>query len=242
MGASVKTVRGATMVGHRGVVCGFVILCSVLVGCGGAPFTAGGLVEADTSADDASSTDPAIGDAGSSTPVPANDDAGSLPAPSSGDAGAAAPDSGASLVPVEADADAGAVARDGSPPSDGGTASDAGPCGDGGSLYLHHVGLDGLTWQDCVPTGTYDATQALEACATYAVATNAVAFSNGLPLCSLQDDPGTESCASSAILNVVPAVGWTYIGVGQDTATGHVAMFGTHSDGSCTTPQDPSWD
>jgi hypothetical protein len=119
---------------------------------------------------------------------------------------------------------------------------DAGPCNDGGPLYLHHVGLSGLTWQDCVPTGTYNATQALEACAVYAAATDAGALPNGLPLCSLENDPAMEVCASSAVLNINPAVAWTYVGAGQNTTTGHVAAFGTHSDGSCTTPQDPAWD
>jgi hypothetical protein len=169
---------------------------------------------------------------GDSSSVPS----GSFDASVDADAGQAPEDAAARKSSPEA-SESGSSDTD---PDDSAPA-DAGPC-DGGLLYLHHVGLDELTWRDCTPTGTYDATQALAACAVYAAATDAGALPNGLTLCSLEDDPATESCASSAVLDANPAVAWTYAGAGQNTTTGHVAAFGTHSGGICTTAQDPPWD
>jgi hypothetical protein len=203
------------MVRNRVGVLGLVVAGAVLSGCIGAPFVAEGDVrEADTEVADA--------------PVAPDGDGA--------DAGGPAVDSG--IPPVRVDAGVGTVdAGAGSVPAD---AADNGAC-DGGALYLHSAGLGGVTWRDCAPTGTYDAAEALAACAVYAAATGAQAVSNGVPLCALVDDPVTESCASSALLNTGPAVVWTYSGGGQYAATGHVAVLGTHDDGTCTSAQDPGW-
>lgn len=50
----------------------------------------------------------------------------------------------------------------------GGTPGTGGalPCG-GSGYVVHHTGVDGLTWTDCTPTGTYDVVQATQACKTW---------------------------------------------------------------------------
>lgn len=235
------------MMGNRFVVLGLVVLCSVLAGCIGAPFTADAVSQADTDVGDGGSIDPSldplIGDAGSPAVADtgARGDAGASTAQADAGAGWAADASPVTL------SDAGQRVDDGGGSPDAG-AADAGAC-DGGPLYLHHVGLLGLTWQDCVPTGTYDAAQALAACAVYAAATGAVAHAQGLALCNLGplDDPVT----GNAVLNTAPDVEWTYDAADycpNECTTGHVAVAGQSvgEDGGpseqVTSAYDPSWD
>jgi hypothetical protein len=217
------------MIGNRVVAFGFFVLCSALTGCIGAPFTAGVLDEADTQeAGDSGSLDPLNGDAGS-PPVDNADvraDAGTVPA-------------------TEADAGVDAEARtDGSPKVDAGAheddaspdaSPDAGTC-DGGPIYVHHVGLMGLTWQDCVPTGTYDATQALAACAAYAV----VGPTPGGGSCTLAASSECGGAAGYDLGSGVTQVTWAYQGAtdneGSQTVAGH-AKTGT----GCPSAQDPEW-
>ena len=59
---------------------------------------------------------------------------------------------------------------------------DAGRCGCSGSACAVHSNGVGQTFEDCVPSGTYDATQALRACA---------AFAGGSASCTIQScSPG----------------------------------------------------
>lgn len=130
--------------------------------------------------------------------------------------------------------------------SDAGGAADPdsapGPC-DGGPLYLHHVGLKGLTWQDCVPTGTYDAAQAIAACTAYSAAVSGGA-------CELLTNPALTPCAFSAALEgQASLVEWTYEGSGESTVTGRVGVGISDvnsEDGGlitvCTSADDPAWD
>ena len=223
------------MVGNRSVV--FVLaLCWVLAGCGGAPFTSDDAFDA-VSAVDTGSPDPD----------------GGVVDPSNEDAAPASPDAGS----VTAGRDGGSTTgEDAGGHADGDAAlpdtADAGAC-DGGPLYLHHVGLLGLTWRDCVPTGTYDATEALAACAVYAAATGAVADPrNDYGLCNL----GGATLTGNAVLNASGTVlsdggysmdvNWTYDAVDfcpSRCATGHVAVADESlSAGSVTSTQDPEWD
>lgn len=231
------------MIGNR-VVLGLLTLCAALAGCIGAPFTAGDLGESETVAGDGGSLDPLTADAGAppADGVDARADAGAPPA--------AKPDAGGdagSRVDGSPTGDAGShVVVDGEAPPDAAKVADAGPSDcDGGPVYLHHVGLDGLTWQDCVPTGTYDATEALAACAVYAAATGAVAHDPALALCNLGpvDDPVT----GNAVLNTAPAVDWTYDAADycpSKCATGHVAVLTQSLGGTSvvTSSLDPEWD
>ena len=164
------------MISNRVFVLGLVVLCSVLAGCVGAPFTTGDLDEADTEVGDSGSLDPLNGDAGSAVDTGARSDAhadaGAVPAEKTdGDVDAGpgedAPSVGVADAGHRDDAAPPDAADAGADATDGADAAETNAC-DGGTLYVHHVGLNGLTWQDCVPTGTYDATQALAACAAYA--------------------------------------------------------------------------
>lgn len=103
----------------------------------------------------------------------------------------------------------------------------------------HHNGM-GQTWQDCVPLGTYNATQAMAACNAYAAAHATSCASAGCLL-----PPGT--CLSSSMYNAAcggdPDIMWTYATGTSLTGVGHVAnTVTTSSPGGCPTSQDPSWD
>jgi len=246
------------MVGNRVFVCGLVILCSALAGCIGAPFAAG-----DTQADTVGADAGAVAEqADSGTEDPSNVDSGTSD-PLNADSGKNA-DAGADVDAspgVDARADARVDGGD-EPHDDGvdaGSTADASPCG-GGPVYLHHVGLMGLTWQDCVPTGTYDATQALAACATYAAAIGASVEATGVAICNAPDgNQGlcTESVYISAFTDAgtpVPSTFWTYEGntvALQDGGAFATSVAGHVSHGlaepivtpeACTSAQDPSWD
>jgi hypothetical protein len=216
------------MIGNRVFVWGLFILCSVLAGCIGAPFSADAVSEADTEAGDGGgSLDPLNGDAGtpSTDDAGARADAGTVPADAASDAGARIDGSPAEVADAGPHGDA--------TPSDA-ASTDAGTC-DGGPLYLHHVGLMGLTWQDCVPTGTYDATQALQACAVYLAATTPGEF------CQLAA-PRSSGCGSS--VDFGGEIFWTYDGQydGQtQAATGHVKDE-TNGTIGCPSSTDPEWD
>jgi hypothetical protein len=140
---------------------------------------------------------------------------------------AAAPDSG-----PEASESGSSV----SGPNDSGP-TDRGPC-DGGPFYTHHVGVAGLTWQDCVPTGTYNSTQAVAACEAYSASVDA-----GFAWCYLP--PGTCEYSSEFQPDVsgLPTYFWTYDGQTSVTGAGHVADIATtRSPGGCPSADDPMWD
>jgi len=249
------------MVGNRVFACGLVLLCSALAGCIGSPFAAG-----DTQADAVGADAGAVtGQADSGNADPSNVDSGTGD-PLNADSGRGA-DADAGVITVDAGSDADArddarVDGGGEPRDDGGDAgstADASPCG-GGPVYLHHVGLMDLTWQDCVPTGTYDATQALAACATYAAAIGASVEATGVAICNAPDgNQGlcTDSVYISAFTDAgtpVPSTFWTYEGntvALQDGGAFATSVAGHVSHGlaepivtpeACTSAQDPSWD
>jgi hypothetical protein len=214
------------MVGNRVVVVfGWLILCSALAGCGGAPFVA----------DDGSKVDALDADAGTVAEQPDTgsvdplNDAGTAPAADS-DTDAGSRDDHDAAKP-----DSGAEAHDGGEVPDGGSA-DAGPSCDGGPVYVHHVGLMNLTWSDCTPNGTYNAQQALAACAAYAAASGSDAGA-----CTLHVESSTlqNVCGSTAGFEGSGAQAfWLYeVSNGQKGNAGHVA-----TDGACPTTQDSSWD
>lgn len=127
------------------------LLCALLVGCGGGSFTSslgaeedgGGLPTVDTGA--------SLGGA------PSDDDAGA-PVATGGQLG-----SGGSPGTGGVSPGTGGATLTGGSPSTGGVA----PAGTGGlpacAPVTHSNGL-GSTWQDCVPLGTYNEVQATRAC------------------------------------------------------------------------------
>ncbi len=133
---------------------------------------------------------------------------------------------------------------DSSPPSDS-APTDASLC-DGGPVYLHHVGLDGLTWQDCVPTGTYNSMQALAACEAYAsqFSPSCIVYCSlpaGTCEYSSEFESSTPSCDNGG--NMEQVVSWTYSGQTEATGTGHVAIASNATaTGGCPSALDPSWD
>lgn len=100
-----------------------------------------------------------------------------------------------------------AVTDDG---GDGGNTSDAAiappDCGDGGTVYTHNNGA-GDTWQDCVPLGTYDMTEALSACAALCRDGSCTCAWGSAELPSA--DAGSEHI-SRAHDNATQAVTWTW--------------------------------
>ena len=148
---------------------------------------------------------------------------GDAPAP---DSTPEASDSGSS------DSDSSDSGRDDSSPTD------ADLC-NGEPVYLHHVGLNGLTWQDCVPTGTYNATQAFAACGVYANAIDAGAAAVGVTtFCDQRLDP--DAC-SNLVQYVITPVFWFFQGGKTPGATGHVVVSGSYD--SCPiSAADPTWD
>jgi hypothetical protein len=139
--------------------------------------------------------------------------------------------------PRESSSEASESGSSGSGPYDSGP-TDGGPC-DGGPFYTHHVGVAGLTWQDCIPTGTYNSTQAVAACETYSASVDA-----GVAWCYLP--PGT--CEYSSEFQPqgaggLPTYFWTYDGQTSATGAGHVANIATtQSPGGCPSAGDPMWD
>jgi len=216
------------MIGNRAVVLGLAIACSVLAGCIGAPFEPASLGEA-------------VAQEGGGSLESLGEDAGN---PSTD--GGSRVDSGPVAEKVDAGADAEPHVVDGGPDADAGSRSDAAPVADGGSscdggpVYLHHAGLDGVTWQDCVPTGTYDAAQALAACEAYADVAKADAGASyadaaGAALCD-QRGSSAASCPNMVQYGLTP-IFWTYAaGTG-----GHVVVSGSYTQCS-TSVTDPTWD
>jgi hypothetical protein len=107
-----------------------------------------------------------------------------------------------------------------------------------GPVYTHHIAIVGgtpssVTWQDCVPTGTYDEVQALAACNAYAQAMrcdgSTCTDSNACALDAAANSNVTygSSCQSGEFL-------WSY---GNAAAPGHV-----NSQSTCPSTQDPTWD
>jgi hypothetical protein len=217
-----------------------IVLVAALVGCGGPVFT-----EADSPATvvtDARGTTVDAGGGDAQAAEAAAEEAGSEEAGSdegggSGSSGGNSSSGGSSSSSSSGGStEAGAVSSS----SSGGATADAGPC-DGGSVYTHQVGVDGLTWQDCVPTGTYTATQALAACEAYAASLDVSADGCSLP-------PGT--CEFSSEFTPPHAATattyfWTYSGQTEATGTGHVTSVAASiaSGGSgCPTATAPTWD
>jgi hypothetical protein len=141
------------------------------------------------------------------------------------DAGSA--ETGSSGVGVDA-ADASrevsdAYTRDAPPMSD--VAAPPPSC-DGGPVYTHHVGIAGLTWQDCVPASTYDYAEATAACQAY-LAHVACPYSASCVFvaCANYQIRYESACGASAV--------WAY----QGNVSGHV-----NASGSCPSASDPGWD
>jgi hypothetical protein len=91
-------------------------------------------------------------------------------------------------------------------------AGPVGPC-DGGQVYDHQVGVDGYTWLDCVPPGTYDATEALAACLAFAKQESSPSCEPSVTCLQANSTcPGTVewSCSND---NAAP-VFWAYAGPG----------------------------
>lgn len=109
--------------------------------------------------------------------------------------------------------DAGA---DSSVPDSGSVIVDAGSIDAGCTVVTHDNGL-GQHWQDCVPLGTYDETQALKACAAYDAGSCAQS-AGGCGAEQMVHPPGNNTL-------------WEYQGVGA----GHVSVS------TCPGPSDPGW-
>jgi len=214
------------MIGNRAVALGFVIACSALAGCIGAPFDAD-VINGSISQGDGGSLDPLGEDAGGpSTDAGSRIDSGSV---------AEKVDAGADAEPHLTDGGSDAGSR-----PDASSVADGGSSCDGGSIYLHHAGLDGVTWQDCVPTGTYDAAQALAACEAYANVAKADAGASyadvtGESLCD-QRGSAAASCPNVVQYGLTP-IFWTYT-AGTE---GHVVVSGSYTQCS-TSVTDPTWD
>jgi hypothetical protein len=157
----------------------------------------------------------------------------------------ATPDSGGAITAeasVSVEADAGVPGEDvGSDSSGGGSSgggSSSGGSGvgcDGSALYDHQVGLDGLTWQDCTPTGTYNAAQALAACNVYAQSVTSRGCVGGCY-------PSGTTCQSTGNYSdvIYQTTGticsdaiWDFA---NTAANGHV-----QTGGSCPRLTDPAW-
>jgi hypothetical protein len=151
----------------------------VCAGCGGDSFSADG---------QKATADGATPDSGGApSVVQLDDDAGSAGAPSGGSAGEDAGGSGGTggerVEDAGPDVEGGAGGTGGSDGGGAGGTHSAGAGGDGGlggvggvggaggsstggtgGCEVTHDNGVGQTWQDCVPLGTYDNTQALKAC------------------------------------------------------------------------------
>lgn len=197
-----------------------VVAAAVLVGCGGGPFTAA---------------------VSGGSAVDASDEVAAAAVDASGVA-VRAVDGGDLPDGVVGEFDALESSVDSRPESGLATEADvsSGPC-DGGQPVTHEVGVDGLTWQDCAPAGTYDSAQALAACEAYAahVAPTCVSGCSlppGTCVASSEYYPLTAACAA-------PVVTWTYAGQTEATGTGHVVVEpGNPATGGCPSGSDPSWD
>lgn len=133
----------------------YLVLLALIIGCSPTdPFV--------------SFTDPSYADTDGGAPVmPVNEDAGA-PQGDTGAGGASTVEDGGLVVVGTG----GRVATGGRPGTGGGvvvssggaeTEVDAGRPADACTLVTHTSGI-GLTWQDCVPLGTYNEEQAMRAC------------------------------------------------------------------------------
>ncbi len=101
-------------------------------------------------------------------------------------------------------------------------------CAGGSCGVTHDVGVNALKYYDCVEAGTYNQTQAAEACTAYAGNQFLCSLANctndaGDPLMCGNPDGGGCAC-------------WTYGG----SATGHVHLSGNASC-FCADTNDPTW-
>ena len=216
--------------------CGSLLGISDLPGVDGSPGAgadSGGLTEGSSGFGSSTSSGGASSSGGSSS---GNGSSGSSSGSVSSSGGSSGSSSGS------------ASSSNGSSSSTGGGSSsggfdvvvDAGPC-DGGPLYTHQVGVDGLTWQDCVPTGTYNSTQAVAACEAYSGSIDAGVESCQLPpgTCEYSSEFYPPHATTSTIYF------WTYSGQTEATGTGHVvnvSMGETQGGSGCPSAADPTWD
>ena len=112
------------------------------------------------------------------------------------------------------DTDSAVSGGDMSLPSDDDAGADSNSC----ELYSHNAG-GGHTWLDCEPLGTYNATEALKACAAFCASVGCT--------CSL----GTFCGANVAITQVVGANTVTYGWAWEAPSAGRV--YESLSDGGC---------
>jgi hypothetical protein len=101
-------------------------------------------------------------------------------------------------------------------------------CAGGSCGVTHDVGINALKYYDCVEAGTYNQTQAAEACTAYSGNVFLCSLANctndaGDPLMCGNPDGGGCAC-------------WTYGG----SATGHVHLSG-NSSCFCADTNDPTW-
>jgi|SRR5271155_2748710 len=140
--------------------------------------------------------------------APAADTTDSGSTVTQGDSGIVSRDSGATI-------DSGTTEMDSSMPTE---TSDA--C----TPVTHSNGV-GQTWTDCVPLGTYNETQALEACGAFAASVNG---NDGICTYSNQ----FNDCSPNTAVTTTTTMGvWAYAG----GSVGHVARSG------CPTSSDPTW-
>jgi len=189
-GKTSVSVRLCDAVRLRGVV-----VLAFLAGCGGAPFSATEFAQADGgTSSEAVAADHAAADQKTSSPEAsreaddghdaAHNDTDARPVPEeagtdagidtgtagTGGAGGSGGVGGAGEGGTGSVGGAGGMGGAGGTGGSGGSGGSGGtvslPC-DGAGLSTHHVGVDNLTWQDCVPVGTYNQAQATKACETW---------------------------------------------------------------------------
>jgi hypothetical protein len=139
--------------------------------------------------DGPSGSDGAPADGGVPRNVDATADASDETAAATGEGGGDAATEGAADVADDGAADADETGIDGAPEGGRDATTDG---GDGGCPIAHSNG-QGQTYYDCTPLGTYNVTQAFEAC---------TAFTGNMSLCT--NDPvtcggGDQVCSSSAM-------------------------------------------
>lgn len=161
------------------------------------------------------------GPAFSTETVPGDDAGGDAVVRTDGDdAGRVATDAGATEAeasPPQGDAgDGGSGSSSGgssssSSSSSGGSSSSSSSSGatsacDGGPSYVHDAG-NGVTWTDCVPTGTRTEAEAMAACEAWCAASNCTS-----PCVEVTDCYSTGGVLVSTDLVKNNEVGWSYSG------------------------------
>jgi hypothetical protein len=150
---------------------------------------------------------------------------GSSSGSSSGEADASPPEDagtqdvggGSSGVSSSGGSSSGTSSGSSSSSSSSSSGSPSGPC-DGGPLYTHNAG-NGVTWTDCVPTGTHTGAEATKACEAWCAANDCVGegSTDSSPCFEGQVCNSEEGVAILAQPTKTTMIGWWYTGPNAGT-------------------------